>query len=75
VFGPKIQSEINEAYQDIRNLILSGRLPDDNMSVTSKFSEILSGRLSRLGDKTPSPDGQTQQGNKPSASQTLSGNY
>jgi hypothetical protein len=75
VFGPKIQSEINEAYQDIRNLILSGRLPDDNMSVTSKFSEILSGRLSRLGDKTPSPDGQTQQGNKPSASQTLSRNY
>jgi len=33
------------------------------MSVTSKFSEILSGRLSRLGDKTPSPDGQIQQGN------------
>jgi len=61
--GPLIQAEVNAAYEDIRNLILSGRLPDDNMSVTSKFSEILSGRLSRLGDKTPSPDGQTQQGN------------
>ena len=61
--GPLIQAEVNAAYQDIRNLILSGSLPDDNMSVTSKFSEILSGRLSRLGDKTPSPDGQTKQGN------------
>ena len=73
--GPLVQAEVNAAYEDIRNLILSGSLPDDNMSVTSKFSEILSGRLSKLGDKTPSPDGQTKQGNKPAASQTLSGNY
>lgn len=73
--GPLVQAEVNAAYEDIRNLILSGRLPDDNMSVTSKFSEILSGRLSKLGDKTPSPDGQAQQGSKPPASQTLSGNY
>ena len=55
--------------------MLGGRVPDDNMSVTSKFSESLSGRLSKLGDKTPSPDGQAQQGSKPPASQTLSGNY
>ena len=73
--GPLIQAEVNAAYEDVRNLILSNRLPDDNMSVTSKFSEILSGRLSKLGDKVPSPDGQIQQGNKPAASQTLSGNY
>ena len=73
--GPLIQAEVNAAYEDVRNLILSNMLPDDNMSVTSKFSEILSGRLSKLGDKAPSPDGQIQQGNKPAASQTLSGNY
>ena len=73
-YGPLIQAEVNAAYNDLRNEILSNRTPDDNLSATAKFREILSNRLSAM--KKPEGGGdQAQQGSKPPASQTLSGNY
>jgi len=73
-YGPLIRAEVNAAYNDLRNEILSNRTPDDNLSATAKFREILSNRLSAM--KKPEGGGdQAQQGSKPPASQTLSGNY
>lgn len=74
-YGPLIQAEVNAAYNDLRNEILSNRTPDDNLSATAKFREILSNRLSAMKKPQGGGDGQTQQDSKPPASQTLSGNY
>lgn len=76
-FAPLIQEEVNAAYNELRDGILANRIPDDNLSATAKFREILSRRLSSLKDRKGNQGGDTQvpQGNKPPASQTLSGNY
>ena len=74
-YGPLIQAEVNAAYNDLRNEILSNRTPDDNLSATAKFREILSNRLSAMKKPEGGGDNQTQQSSKPPASQTLSGNY